>query len=340
MNNKRLNDEKNANLRKKTSYVSKLFNIKNDAPTPRQNENIDVNKIRKEVEAEMLEKVETKVSQLESQIALLQKERSKTNVLKSELETRCLKFNEEKMNFNSWKQTQINEFEKWKKEELNKVAKTKKNSDKNIIDLNCALKRSRDENESLREEIRKLISENKDRDVKFKAQNDRKQKQIDNLNQKVQELEQSLKIAQKDEVRGGNVNYKANSQTQREKELNKLIKNPDYDSEIKTKVKESPRSSSTCKTKELKNKSDQNDKENGRNSGKNNNNSNNMNSNNVNLNLNNNSKIPKPGFKKDQTNNNYQQNHNSNQNHNKQLRDITNNQNSNYDDDDLNDCND
>jgi len=54
-----------------------------------------------------------------------------------------------------------------------------------------------------------------------------------------------------------------------------------------------------------------------------------MNLNNVNLNLNNNSKIPKPGFKKDQTNNNYQQNHNSNQNHNKQLRDITNNQNSN-----------
>lgn len=155
MNNKRLNDEKNANLRKKTSYVSKLFNIKNDAPTPRQNENIDVNKIRKEVESEMLEKVETKVSQLESQIALLQKERSKTNVLKSELETRCLKFNEEKMNFNSWKQTQINEFEEWKKEELNKVAKAKKKSDKNIIDLNCALKRSRDENESLREEIRK-----------------------------------------------------------------------------------------------------------------------------------------------------------------------------------------
>jgi hypothetical protein len=65
-----------------------------------------------------------------------------------------------------------------------------------------------------------------------------------------------LKIAQKDEVRGGNVNYKANSQTQREKELNKLIKNPDYDSEIKTKFKESPRSSSNCKTKELKNKSD------------------------------------------------------------------------------------
>jgi len=65
-----------------------------------------------------------------------------------------------------------------------------------------------------------------------------------------------------------------------------------------------------------------------------------MNLNNINLNINNNSKIPKPGFKKDQTNNNYQQNHNSNQNHNKQLRDITNNQNSNYDDDDLNDCND
>lgn len=227
MNNKRINDEKNANLRKKTSYVSKLFNIKNEAPTPRQNENVDVQKIRKEVEAEMLEKVETKVNQLESQIAMLQKERTRTNVLKSELDTRSVKFNEEKMNFNSWKQSQINEFEEWKKEELNKVAKAKKKSDKNTIDLNCALKRSRDENEALREEIRRLNSENKDRDVKFKAQLDRKQKQIETLNQKVQELEQSLKIAQNDDVRQANLNYKHNSQAQREKELNKLIKNPD-----------------------------------------------------------------------------------------------------------------
>lgn len=310
MNNKRINDEKNANLRKKTSQVSKLFNIKNDAPTPRQ-ENIDVNKIRKEVEAEMLEKVETKVSQLESQIALLQKERSKTNVLKSELESRCLKFNEEKMNFNSWKQAQINEFEDWKKEELNKVAKAKKKSDKNIIDLNCALKRSRDENESLREEIRKLNSEKKDTDVKFKAQIDRKQKQIETLNQKVQELEQSLKIVQSDDVRS--LNYKSNSQAQRDKELNKLIKNPDYDSEIKTKVKESPRSSSTCKTKDFKNKSDKNDKENGRISNANNINSNvntksNQNNiNNINNHNNSNTKIPKPVFKRDQNNNINQQ---------------------------------
>jgi len=287
--------------------VSKLFNIKNDAPTPRQ-ENIDVNKIRKEVEAEMLEKVETKVSQLESQIALLQKERSKTNVLKSELESRCLKFNEEKMNFNSWKQAQINEFEEWKKEELNKVAKAKKKSDKNIIDLNCALKRSRDENESLREEIRKLNSEKKDTDVKFKAQIDRKQKQIETLNQKVQELEQSLKIVQNDDVRS--LNYKSNSQAQRDKELNKLIKNPDYDSEIKTKVKESPRSSSTCKTKDFKNKSDKNDKENGLISNANNINSNvntKSNQNNINNHNNSNTKIPKPVFKKDQNNNINQQ---------------------------------
>lgn len=330
MNNKRINDEKNANLRKKTSYVSKLFNIKNEAPTPRQNENVDVQKIRKEVEAEMLEKVETKVNQLESQIAMLQKERTRTNVLKSELDTRSVKFNEEKMNFNSWKQSQINEFEEWKKEELNKVAKAKKKSDKNTIDLNCALKRSRDENEALREEIRRLNSENKDRDVKFKAQLDRKQKQIETLNQKVQELEQSLKIAQNDDVRQANLNYKHNSQAQREKELNKLIKNPDQDSEIKTKVKVSPRGSSTSKTKEFKNKSDKNDKENGRINNVNSNqiNSNQMNSNNGNFNQNNNSKIPKPGFKKDQINTHNQQYNNTNQN-NGQLRDITNNQYSN-----------
>lgn len=53
-----------------------------------------------------------------------------------------------------------------------------------------------------------------------------------------------------------------------------------------------------------------------------------MNSNNGNFNQNNNSKIPKPGFKKDQINTHNQQYNNTNQN-NGQLRDITNNQYSN-----------
>mmetsp|Transcript_64666 Transcript_64666/g.54872 ORF Transcript_64666/g.54872 Transcript_64666/m.54872 type:complete len:265 (+) Transcript_64666:681-1475(+) len=196
MNNKRINDEKNANLRKKTSYVSKLFNIKNETNTPRQNECLDVNKIRKEVEAEMLEKVESKVNQLEQQIALLHKERTRMNSLKIELDSRGNKFNEEKQNFNSWKQSQINEFEEWKKEELIKVSKAKKKSDKNTIDLNCALKKSRDENEALREEIRHINIDQSQKEVKFKAQLDRNKKHIDNLNLKSQELEQSLKIAQ------------------------------------------------------------------------------------------------------------------------------------------------
>lgn len=253
MNNKRINEEKNANLRKKTSYVSKLFNVKNESQTPRQTEkeNVDIQKIRKEVESEMLEKVESKVSQLEQQIAMLQKERTRTNALKAELDTRTLKLNEEKQQFNSWKQSQVNEFEEWKKQELAKVNKAKKNSDKNIIDLNCALKKSRDDNEVLRDEIRRLNNESKDKEVKHKATLDRKQKQVDTYHSKVEELEHSLKIIQSDEINQNRVgNHKGNSQIQRDKELNKIIKNnnPDYDSEIKTKLKNSPRAVSNGKT--------------------------------------------------------------------------------------------
>jgi DNA repair exonuclease SbcCD ATPase subunit len=202
MNNKRINEEKSANLRKKTSYVSKLFNVKNESQTPRQteNSNIDIQKIRKEVESEMLEKVESKVSQLEQQIAMLQKERTRTNALKAELDTRTTKLNEEKQQFNSWKQSQVNEFEEWKKQELAKVNKAKKNSDKNIIDLNCALKKSRDDNELLRDEIRRLNNESKDKEVKHRATLDRKQKQVDTYQSKVEELEHSLKIIQSDEI--------------------------------------------------------------------------------------------------------------------------------------------
>merc|ERR1740130_2004323 len=253
MNNKRINEEKNANLRKKTSYVSKLFNVKNESQTPRQTEkeNVDIQKIRKEVESEMLEKVESKVSQLEQQIAMLQKERTRTNALKAELDTRTTKMNEEKQQFNSWKQSQVNEFEEWKKQELAKVNKAKKNSDKNIIDLNCALKKSRDDNEVLRDEIRRLNNESKDKEVKHKATLDRKQKQVDTYHSKVEELEHSLKIIQSDEINQNRVgNHKGNSQIQRDKELNKIIKNnnPDYDSEIKTKLKNSPRAVSNGKT--------------------------------------------------------------------------------------------
>lgn len=177
-----------------------MFNLKNESQTPRKSENIDVQKIRKEVENEMLEKVESKVSQLEQQIAMLQKERTRTNALKNELDTRGSKLNEEKQNFNNWKQTQINEFEEWKKQELAKVNKAKKNSDKNIIDLNCALKKSRDDNEVLRDEIRRLNNESKEKEVKYKAQIDRKQKQVETLNSKIQELEQSIKIIQNEEI--------------------------------------------------------------------------------------------------------------------------------------------
>jgi len=226
--------------------VSKLFNLKQPESKPNSKASLlNEELLRKQIEADILQSVEAKMQQLQSQISLLQKERSKVSTLKTELEVKMAKLNEEKITFNASKEQELNAFEEWKKEEVAKISKLRKKSDKNVIDLNCTIKKLKEDNDSLRLEIAKLHSESKDKEVKYKAQIDRQKLNINSLTQRNNELQQSLALLQDKD------NQAKDQPSKRENEVNKLIKNPDFQ-ELKTKVKESKEVKETNKKKRSK----------------------------------------------------------------------------------------
>jgi len=147
--------------------VSKLFNLKQPEPVPKQsNSKLDEVLLRKQIEAELMQNVEAKMQQLQTQISLLQKERSKVGSLKTELELKTAKLNEEKIVFNASREQELSSFESWKKEEISKISKLRKKSDKNVIDLNCTVKKLKEDNDTLRVEISKMTTDMKDKEVK------------------------------------------------------------------------------------------------------------------------------------------------------------------------------
>jgi len=144
-----------------------LFNLKQPETVNKKNiKHLDEALLRKQIEAELMQNVEAKMQQLQTQISLLQKERSKVGSLKTELELKTAKLNEEKILFNANREQEINSFEIWKKEEISKIGKLRKKSDNNVIDLNCTIKKLKDDNDILRVELNKMSTDMKDKEVK------------------------------------------------------------------------------------------------------------------------------------------------------------------------------
>lgn len=217
-------------MQEQQPYVSKLFNLQKEKPKLKQTTpEVDVAQLRKQIESEVMMTVQAKVSQLDNQVNLLQKERNRIGNMKTELESKAVKLNEEKLFFNVWKEKEINSFEVWKKEEISKITKARKKSDKNLIDLNCTIKKLKEDNDKLRVELTKNSIDFKDKEIKFKSQIDRNKKTIELLTQKNNELEKGMEMLKErgtDMVRT----------VVRNNEINKIIKNPDFE-ELKTKVR-------------------------------------------------------------------------------------------------------
>lgn len=67
--------------------------------------------IREKIEKEIMKTVEGKVSALQTQMDLLQSERRKVATLKSDLENKSNKVQEERQAFVDWKDNELAEFE-------------------------------------------------------------------------------------------------------------------------------------------------------------------------------------------------------------------------------------
>eukprot|EP00341_Mesodinium_pulex_P014055 CAMPEP_0116891084 /NCGR_PEP_ID=MMETSP0467-20121206/1560_1 /TAXON_ID=283647 /ORGANISM="Mesodinium pulex, Strain SPMC105" /LENGTH=166 /DNA_ID=CAMNT_0004559365 /DNA_START=407 /DNA_END=908 /DNA_ORIENTATION=- len=142
-----------------------------------------------------------------------------------EFEQKMAKINEDKILFNSQKDRELKDFEEWKKEETAKITKARRKSDKNVIDLNCTVKKLKEDNDALRVEINKMALEHKDKEIKFKAQIDRSKKSIETLSSKNAELEKGMQMLRSGEVA-------QDMPLRRPNEVNRLIRNPDFNNVV------------------------------------------------------------------------------------------------------------
>lgn len=176
---------------KKNNSVSQINNI-----YKKKDVNVSNNNIVSELESNAKSEYIQKLAELNKDIQVVKLEKQRVLEMKGEYERLTKKLKEDINEYALTKEQEKYEFERYKEEELRKIDREKKAQVKNVknLQLSSQLKKEKEENEYLKSEVLKLKEELKSKEQRNKLVMDRLRRQYEESLKKIDDLQKDIEI--------------------------------------------------------------------------------------------------------------------------------------------------